>query len=101
MKFSVELVCGPGKLNCKALHCDIRTGPVCRLSFDECKEKFLQVGKAFEYNDETKHCQEVIYENAEYPDNIHHWQTCRVRPCDDQAENPCIRAKPSKLQHEF
>ena len=95
----MELVCGKDKMKE-----ELRTGPACRLSFDECKEKFLQVGKSFEYNDETNHCQEVIYDyynGADIYASTHHWHLCRVRPCDDQAENPCIRAKPSKLLHEF
>ena len=96
VKFSVELSCGPGKLDEER-----RTGPACRLSFDECKEKFLSVGKAFEYNEETNHCQEILYNADDTINNYQYWQTCIVFPCDAEAENPCIPAKPSKLLHKF
>ena len=69
----MELVCGKDKMKE-----ELRTGPACRLSFDECKEKFLQVGKSFEYNDETNHCQEVLYDIDDMVNSNPDWQTCRV-----------------------
>ena len=93
----MELSCGPGKLDDER-----RTGPVCRVSFDECKDMFLSVGKAFEYNEESNHCQEILYKDDDgINGGTQYWQTCIVFPCDAESEHPCIYAKPSKLQHKF
>ena len=69
---------------------ELRTGPACRLSFDECKEKFLQVGKSFEYNDETNHCQEVRYDIGDSISSNADWKTCRA-----------TSKKQGKLLHKF
>ena len=73
VKFSVEFTCETGKLNDEK-----RTGPIYRVSLDECKKKFESVGKAFEYFDGTNHCQEVLYDIDDMVNSNPDWQTCRV-----------------------
>ena len=69
---SVEFSCEAGRLEDER-----QTGPVYRVSLDECKEKFLSVGKAFVYYGGSNHCQEVRYDIdddsiSSNPD----WKTC-------------------------
>ena len=68
---SVEFSCKTGLLENK------NTGPVYRVSFDECKDKFLSDGKAFIYYGGSNHCQEVRYDiDDDITDSNPDWQTC-------------------------
>ena len=69
---------------------DTQTGPVYRVSLDECKEKFLSVGKAFIYYEGSKHCQEVRYDIDDSTDSNPDWQTCKA-----------TAKKQGKLMHKF
>ena len=52
------------------------TGTVYRVSFDECKDKFLSVGKAFIYYGGSNHCQEVRYDIGDSIKSNPDWKTC-------------------------
>ena len=67
---SVEFSCEAGRLENK------QTGPVYRVSFDECKEKFLSVGLAFIYHEGYNYCQEVRYDIDDSTNSNPDWQTC-------------------------
>ena len=81
----MEFSCETGRLEDKR-----QTGPVYRVSLDECKEKFLSVGKAFEYYEGSNLCQEVRYDIDDITNSSPDWQTCRA-----------TSKKQGKLMHTF
>ena len=85
VKFSVEFSCETGKLDDER-----RTGPIYRVSLDECKKKFVSVGKAFEYYEGSNHCQEVLYNTDDITNSNSEWQTCKA-----------ISKKPAELLGKF